>query len=162
LYVALQEGRFDGRYGLGGDRDRCRELLATLSQHAGTRHGAAALERVIETNGFVVEGGGATVVFLTISRFNHDCESNVRFEWDANEAVGKVVCKETVKPGTELTLNYGASGAFDERQRHLRERFGFVCGCALCVREAAVADALPGAAPIATATPPISTPPSPQ
>ena len=49
------EGRFDGRYGLNGDRERCRELLTSLSQHATGKRGAEAgvFERVIETNGFV-------------------------------------------------------------------------------------------------------------
>ena len=48
-------GRFDGTYGLNGDRERCRELLSSLSQHATGKRGASAgvFERVIETNGFV-------------------------------------------------------------------------------------------------------------
>ena len=104
------EGRFDGTY--GGERDHCRELLAGLSQHACGARGSAAsvFERVIETNGFVVEGGGATVVFLTISRLNHDCDSNARLQWHAQTARAAILCKQPIRAGTEITLNYGASG----------------------------------------------------
>ena len=120
-------GRYDGRYGCGGDRDRCRALLHTLSQHACGKGnaGAGALERVIETNGFVIEGGAATVVFLHISRCNHDCTSNARFEWDPASSTGAVITKQCISNGTEVTLNYGATGSRAERQRYLLQRFGF-------------------------------------
>ena len=128
------EGRYDGTYGLGGDRDRCRELLATLSQHACGKRGEAAglFERVIETNGFVVEDGRATVVFHDISRLNHSCKSNSRLQWDAEAKEATVIAKLEIGAGDEVTLNYGASGERSERQRHLRERFGFDCSCVLC------------------------------
>ena len=58
------EGRFDGVY--GGDRDRCRALLATLSPD-GKKTSGSILERVIEANGFVVENGAATVIFESAS-----------------------------------------------------------------------------------------------
>jgi hypothetical protein len=128
------QGRYNGTYGLSGDRDRCRELLATLSQHACGKHGekAGVFERVIETNGFVVEDGSATVVFHGISRLNHSCKSNARLQWDAEMGEATVIAKIEIATGAEVTLNYGASGERADRQRHLRERFGFYCNCVLC------------------------------
>ena len=117
-----------------GGREHCRRELLGLSMHACGHNGESAgeIERVIETNGFVVEDGTATVVFRNISRCNHDCASNARFRWDAPAAVGIVECKCDISAGSEVTLNYGASGNLRERQAHLLSRFGFTCACALC------------------------------
>ena len=53
-------------------------------------------------------------------------------QWDAEVREAKVVAKLEIGAGDEVTLNYGASGERAERQRHLRERFGFECRCVLC------------------------------
>ena len=91
-----------------------------------------ALSLALSLSLFTVEDGGATVVFLTISRLNHDCDANARMQWDPAASEASIICKRTIAPGTEVTLNYGASGGVDERQRHLLERFGFACTCVSC------------------------------
>ena len=156
------QGRYDGAYpAYGGDRERCRGLLTTLSMHSCGKRGMAAseLERVIETNGFVVEGGHATVVFETIARLNHSCVSNARFEWDAATGTGAVHVKKQIGVGEEITINYGATGTRDQRQRHLAARFGFDCACVRCEAEGGTAQASPPAS--LPTSPPPSPPPSP-
>ena len=93
------------------------------------------MDCVIEANGFAVERGAATVVFLNISRLNHSCAANAYFHWDSARFEGTVVVKRPVPAGAEVTINYGAQGTRAERQWHLRERFGFDCGCERCALE---------------------------
>ena len=128
-------GRYDGKYGRGGDREACIARLLTLSMHSGI-HRASPLEKVIETNGFVVENGHATVVFECISRLNHSCHSNAAFSWDADASMGVVKVKRPIAAGDEVSLNYGAtSGDTQARRQYLEKRFNFVCACPLCTDE---------------------------
>ena len=137
------DGRYDGRYE-GDDRSRARALLATLSIAADHLASSAGdtLNRVIETNAIRImpnsEPGRATVfsvVFLTISRFNHSCAANAEFRWNSALGKGCIHVERHVAAGEEICFNYGVCGTRAERQRHLRERFRFECDCDLCVTE---------------------------
>lgn len=142
LRLTPGDGGIDAAHGLGGDRERCRALLATLSQRVGGNQGSAAsdvhtanFDAVIRTNGFVIDDSGETVVFLTISRINHDCSPNAMLRWDEETAEASIVIEQPVSAGREVTIDYGAMGDVGARRRHLKDRFGFDCACALCTAE---------------------------
>lgn len=151
------EGRYDGKY-LGGERSHARALLSTLS-HEMSHSAADPLNRVIETNGIQVmpnESGEPdrasvfSVVFLTISRLNHACETaaNAEFRWNSTLQQGTVYAERDIPAGTEILFNYGAKQrSAIERRRFLRERFGFDCQCTACCDDAdAIGVAAAGAA----------------
>ena len=130
------EGRYDASYPIG-DRGLARGLLSTLSQHE--HEGSLDFNRIVETNAITIQrGGGATsfsVTFLTIARFNHACDNCARFEWCDTRQMGTVTATRYIPAGQEICINYlgGSDGCCrDERQRRLREKFGFVCDCHLC------------------------------
>jgi len=74
-------------------------------------------------------------VFATASRFNHACDANATFRW--SPALGRLTvhaCSH-VPVGTELTVHYGFQAGVirrEDRQRRLRQAFGFECRCRLC------------------------------
>ena len=129
------QGQFYCAYAHG--KPQSETLINTLSQHSYgrgldevAREAMTVVERVIETNAFIVTDG-TTCVFLEISRFNHSCSASARFAWDASDACGTVICKEDIPQGAEITINYGAKGSLDKRQQYLFERFSFGVCCFL-------------------------------
>ena len=134
-------GRYDAHY--YGGRESARAGLATLAQDVcGVRGDAAdALTRAIETNGIVINHESEerfSVVFLTISRLNHSCRPNCEFHWDNDREEGCIKVVEPISSGSECTFNYGAVHAsYKARQKYLKQRFGFLCDCDLCVQQEA-------------------------
>ena len=116
--------------------DAHRQLL-TLAKNA-IVPGGSDLANVINTNGYIGENGSVrhSLTFLTISRINHSCLPNAELivSMEPSE-LGVVKCIRPIAPGDEITIDYGASGSRQERQRHLRKAFRFDCSCELCVSE---------------------------
>lgn len=76
---------------------------------------------------FHVPGGVA--IFPIAARFNHACAAarNVQYTICAERRViSLTVCKDGVRAGTELLIDYGGSPA------ELYSTFGFVCACGGC------------------------------
>ena len=70
-------------------------------------------------------------VFATYSLLNHSCDANCRFITFGNQVY--VQSTKDILAGEELTINYGVNeGAIAERQKYLKENFGFICKCNLC------------------------------
>ena len=135
------KGRFDGQY-LRGERSHARSLLSTLS-HEMNHKAADPLNRVIQTNGIQVLPNESepdrdsvfSVVFLTISRLNHACETaaNAEFRWNSRLQQGTVYALRDIPADVEILFNYGANQpSAIERRRFLREHFGFDCQCTAC------------------------------
>ena len=116
--------------------DAHRQLL-TLAKNASVP-GGSDLANVINTNGYIGENGSVrhSLTFLTISRINHSCLPNAELivSMEPSE-LGVVRCIRPIGAYDEITIDYGASGSRQERQRHLRDAFRFDCSCELCVRE---------------------------
>ncbi|EAS33648.3 uncharacterized protein CIMG_04672 [Coccidioides immitis RS] len=73
-------------------------------------------------------------IFPKVSRFNHGCRPNSMRSYHPvlDQAVVHVV--KDVSEGEEITVSYVEPGlAFYLRQEQLKEKFGFICGCNLCL-----------------------------
>ena len=92
---------------------------------------------IVTTNGipFRQHGRRHGGVFAIACRFNHACDSNALYKWNAANGRLTVHATRRIEVGSEITFNYGYDSIFcprDARQRRLRETFGFVCTCNHC------------------------------
>lgn len=72
-------------------------------------------------------------IFPTVARFNHACDSCAVYRW--NENIGKLTVHAArgISEGEEICVCYSFDGMLrEQRQRHLRELFGFSCTCSKC------------------------------
>ena len=72
-------------------------------------------------------------IFPTIARFNHACEPSAVYRWNA--ALGKLTVHavKRILVGSEICVSYSFDGLRrEQRQKHLRDIFGFSCTCAKC------------------------------
>ncbi|KAM0403493.1 hypothetical protein ACHAQC_001106 [Fusarium culmorum] len=89
---------------------------------------------IVETNSLCAgpdEEDGA--VFLATSRINHSCKPNAQNRW--NQGLGKITVHavEDIEQGQEITITYlGNPEVYEERQKKLKNAFGFECRCRLC------------------------------
>ncbi|KAM0252572.1 hypothetical protein ACHAQJ_007655 [Trichoderma viride] len=75
------------------------------------------------------EGG----IFLEASRINHSCQHNAQNTWNANLGRITIHALRDIEEGQEITISYlGSTMEYAERQRLLKEKFHFDCGCELC------------------------------
>ncbi|RLN63176.1 hypothetical protein BBJ29_006349 [Phytophthora kernoviae] len=79
-------------------------------------------------------------VFLFNAMFNHDCNPNcVKFapeDAGPDGGVSEVRVARPIKKGEQLTISYlyPREKSRENRQKNLREQFGFECKCELCKR----------------------------
>ena len=86
---------------------------------------------------FAAEGNG-TAVYALPSLINHDCDPSCDATWPSGDARMTLSTRRAMAAGEELRITYiDSSEPVDKRQRDLRYAYGFVCGCAACVEEAA-------------------------
>ena len=136
---------------IGEDETLAKWKLLTLAKNAAPKNvfqprfanaASSDLAAVLNTNAFVgeeVEGARHSLTFLTVSRINHSCVPNCELIVSLEPSeLGCVKALRDIAMGTELTLDYGASGSRAERQRHLRQCFAFDCTCERCSRELAL------------------------
>lgn len=77
-----------------------------------------------------------TCLFITQSHLNHSCDPNVKVDVIGRVAGIKVTAKREIRPNEELLTCYvNPSLPVDERQRLLKDNWGFVCKCDRCKRE---------------------------
>ena len=107
---------------------------------------ASHLGRVIEANAIVIEPSAEpgreirfSVVCLMISRLNHKCSPscNAEFRWNTRLGKGTVYALRPIAPGEEICFDYGVGKLRSraDRQKVLREKFGFECCCERCREE---------------------------
>ena len=92
-------------------------------------------EGIVQTNGipFRSQHGLLGAVYSTASRFNHACDANAAFKFNSSLGQLTVHAVRPISAGTEITFNYGGFLARrTQRQRRLRDAFGFDCSCAKC------------------------------
>ena len=72
-------------------------------------------------------------VFLKISRINHSCKPNSYYNF--YDGTMNVFAARDIEPNEELTITYlDDFQTKEERQKHLKENYGFECHCELCAR----------------------------
>ena len=98
---------------------------------------AGAIDTVNLTGGAHEDLRG-TALYPWHSRLNHSCCPNAEVVRIAGDARIELRAKHVIPKGTEITISYlsaeeVASMAASNRRAELHARYGFVCGCALCV-----------------------------
>jgi len=138
--------RAGARVGAGEDGTEARRAHDDAS-HLGRAHDDAShLGRVIEANAIVIEPSAEpgreirfSVVCLMISRLNHKCSPscNAEFRWNTRLGKGTVYALRPIAPGEEICFDYGVGKLRSraDRQKVLREKFGFECCCERCREE---------------------------
>ena len=108
-----------------------------LSQNASRWPGPKSAEGIFGTNSIPMHAfaDGFRGIFPTIARFNHSCEPNALYRWNARlQKLTVAACRRIVR-GEEICVCYGFPSGFvtrSQRQAHLRANFGFDCTCSKC------------------------------
>jgi len=77
------------------------------------------------------------------SRINHDCAPNAQFHIDTATLTHYVRAIRPIAPDEEISIAYtNPLDTYAQRQRYLRQSFGFECTCPRCRRRGAGDDAL--------------------
>lgn len=108
----------------GKERERIRE------QHEARMGKSASLVSIFQTNCMEMNGGAA--VYVHTSRFNHSCNPNAYFSWNA--AIGKEtihVIRE-IRKGEQITVSYIDLAVDKEVRLWQLKHYGFVCDCEAC------------------------------
>ncbi|KAG0647468.1 SET domain-containing 5 [Hyphodiscus hymeniophilus] len=122
------------------ERDLARALKALPKTHQraflslhNNYPGKNPLSNIIRSNGYPL-GPGSEVggVFPNLSRINHSCKPNAKHSW--NPALQKYVVYaiRSITKGQEILVSYLSGGDSQQRQRELKDNFGFTCACELC------------------------------
>lgn len=106
------------------------ERQRILEQHAARTGEKASVTSIFQTN--CMEMGAGAAVFAYSSRFNHCCNPNASFSWNA--AIGKETIHiiQDVAEGEEITLSY-CDMTHDKKLRSWSlKHYNFVCDCPAC------------------------------
>ncbi|KAK7018369.1 SET domain-containing protein 5 [Favolaschia claudopus] len=78
-------------------------------------------------------------IFLNISRCNHSCGPNARWQWDAASFSLSLVALRPIEAGDEITVAYvPPTISRSERRAQLKSLYNFSCRCEFCARPAAL------------------------
>ena len=72
-------------------------------------------------------------VYPTICLINHSCLPNAHNNWNSEAKCETIHATRFIKAGEEITISYDKGGPYDARRAHLKNAFGFVCSCSLCI-----------------------------
>lgn len=106
------------------------ERQRILEQHEARVGERPSLVSIFQTNCMEMKGGAA--VYLHCSRFNHSCNPNTVFSWNA--AIGKETIHSTrdIAKGEEITVGYIDLVTEKEFRTWQLKHYGFVCDCEAC------------------------------
>ncbi|KAJ7186406.1 hypothetical protein C8R46DRAFT_274791 [Mycena filopes] len=78
-------------------------------------------------------------IFLNISRCNHSCGPNAKWQWDAASFSLSLVALRPIHAGQEITVAYiTPTYSRAERRAQLKSMYNFSCRCEFCARPEAV------------------------
>jgi hypothetical protein len=99
-------------------------------QHEARTRKEASLISIFQTNCMEMNQGAA--VFPHASRFNHSCNPNACFSWNASIGKETIYIMNRVRANQEITLSY-CDMMHDKRLRAYElKHYGFVCDCPAC------------------------------
>jgi len=109
---------------------RGRELQRITEQHEARVSQSPSLVSIFQTNCMEMNNGAA--VFPHAARFNHSCNPNANFTWNA--AIGKetVHVINDVMAGDEITFSYCDMAKEKTLRAWELKHYGFVCDCRAC------------------------------
>eukprot|EP00798_Chlamydomonas_sp_ICE-L_P016228 gene16228-22394_t len=95
---------------------------------------------VLPMDGWVplsVDGASGSAAYLVSSLFNHNCEPNVDVVFPRNDGMASFVAARDIDEGEQLCISYieSYSMSLEQRRKHLRHTYGFICRCQLCQEE---------------------------
>jgi hypothetical protein len=109
---------------VGKERERIQE------QHEARVGTAPSLVSIFQINCMEMESGAA--VFAHAARFNHCCNPNACFYWNAGIGKETIHVIDDVAAGQEITISY-CDTTHDKRLRAWElSHYGFTCDCAAC------------------------------
>ncbi|KAH9866126.1 hypothetical protein J1614_008690 [Plenodomus biglobosus] len=107
-----------------------KERMRIEQQHAARTGKEATLISIFQTNCMEMNRGAA--VFAHAARFNHACNPNACFTWNAGIGKETIHIMNDVKAGEEITLSY-CDMLHDKKLRSWElKHYGFVCQCPAC------------------------------
>ena len=114
-----------------------RQTFFALSQNSLRFGTEKSMEGVFRTNSMPFRRASdqpVSGIFATAARLNHSCDPCATYKY--NHALGMMTVHaiKNIASGTELTVSYGFEGSLlrNDRQRRLRDSFGFECTCSKC------------------------------
>lgn len=106
------------------------ERQRILEQHAARVGKEATLISIFQIN--CMEMGDGAAVFGHASRFNHCCNPNALFTWNAAIHKETIHTMKDVAAGEEITLSYCDMTHDKPSRTYELKHYGFVCDCPAC------------------------------
>lgn len=80
-------------------------------------------------------GSGSSLggIYPTICLINHSCLPNSHNNWNDELGHETIHAVRYIPSGSEITISYCQEGNRQARQTHLKQAFGFECGCITCL-----------------------------
>ncbi|KAH9867086.1 hypothetical protein IAQ61_007678 [Plenodomus lingam] len=115
-----------------------KERTRIEQQHAARTGKEASLISIFQINCMEMDRGAA--VFPHAARFNHSCNPNACFTWNAGIGKETIHIMNDVKAGEEITLSY-CDMLHDKKLRSWElKHYGFRCDCRACAEDEDVED----------------------
>ncbi|GMI08894.1 hypothetical protein TrVE_jg2094 [Triparma verrucosa] len=119
-----------------------RTSLMTLASHVSPS--SPTIAGIFQTNAVRLQGKDSAdgAIFETFCRMNHSCNPNVSHQWKDDLQRLELTALRDIPPSTEMYVSYNNNNSnasssdvisTKERRKHLRDNFGFICMCELCV-----------------------------
>lgn len=107
-----------------------KERTRIEQQHAARIGKEASLISIFQTNCMEVQKGAA--VFPHAARFNHACNPNACFAWNAGIGKETIHIMNDVKAGDEITVSYCSMLHEKTLRSWALKHYGFSCDCPAC------------------------------
>ena len=107
-----------------------RERQRIQEQHTARVSKEATLISIFQTNCMEMNNGAA--VFPRAARFNHCCNPNACFAWNAGIGKETIHVMKDVAAGEEITLSYCDMMHDKPTRAYELKHYGFVCDCPAC------------------------------
>lgn len=109
---------------------RTKERQRIEEQHAARTDPSPTLLSIFQTNCMEMDAGAA--IFPHAARFNHACNPNACFSWNAEIGKETIHAMRDIEEGEEITLSYCDMGHGKRLRAWELKHYGFVCDCKAC------------------------------
>ncbi|KAI4646948.1 hypothetical protein J4E93_005172 [Alternaria ventricosa] len=106
------------------------EVLRIKEQHKARTDPSPSLISIFQTNCMEMNAGAA--VFPHAARFNHSCNPNACFSWNASIGKETIHVMNPIAAGEEITLSYCDMIHDKSLRAYELKHYGFTCDCPAC------------------------------